>query len=163
MLISWVLGEVPEDRLADIAWEMMETGLDSPSLRTLTGLTQTGELELGALFNDALRELGLGPLSVAQALLERAKDIAAAITEGAINPFEGAYRIWLLRRDQGGPDVLEPFGKILKQDLEEVDELLRRQNSVGIDQLRARRTEIDRRFEGLIVSEARHLVGTGAA
>jgi len=163
LLIAWALGEVSEDLLPGIAREMVETGFDSPSLQALAESDLLEQAELSALFVAALSELGFEPVTVGDALLERAKDIAEGIAEGSINPFEGAYRIWLIRRDQGGPDVLEPFGKIVEKDLAEVDALLHNGSSTAVDLLRARRSEIDHRYEGLILDEARHLVSAGAA
>jgi hypothetical protein len=163
LLIAWTLGEIPTKSLPEIAWEMMEIGLESPDLRALAAFPPAEDTEIAALFIRAFRELGLQSPTVDDALLERARDVAAGITDGSINPFEGAYRIWLIRRDQGGPDVLEPFGRIVQQDLAEVDALLHSESPGAADLLRDQRTEIDHRYEGLILSEARHLVSAGAA
>ena len=163
LLIAWALCEIPADQLTKVAQEMADAGWESPSLYALAALDSIEAAKAAALFESALIELGIGRLTVDDALLERARDIAASITEGSINPFEGAYQIWLIRRDQGGPDVLEPFGRIVQKDLAEVDALLHGKYSTATEQLRTRRSEIDRRYEGLILSEARHLVSAGAA
>lgn len=158
LMIAWALDEIPGELLPDIAWDMLETGLDSPSLWALAKLANPSITEAGLLFEAAINELGFTPLSADEALLERAKDIAACIAEGGINPFEGAYKIWQIRHEHGGPEVLDPLVKIVAEELNEIDALAHRESSIGIDKLRAQRWDIDRRYAGLIMSEARQLV-----
>jgi hypothetical protein len=90
----WKLNQLASDDLPKVASELLSAGLDSPALREVAGWTQPIRSEVGPVFEKALSELG-SPLPDQQlALRLLAKDYAAQIVAGTLDPYEGARRIW---------------------------------------------------------------------
>lgn len=93
---QWHLGMLTSDQLPTIAIQALEEGRDSPSLRTLAGLTSDETDDAGSLLERAARELGVQVRDSAQAALTVARFVASHITQGTLSPYDGARQIWRL-------------------------------------------------------------------
>jgi hypothetical protein len=89
--------DIGSDRLIQAGLDALLAGVDSPSLPLLAGLTRREEPEARALFDQVLRELGLffeapgDPVAARSALVHW---LAGQITDGHLDPAEGALMIW---------------------------------------------------------------------
>jgi hypothetical protein len=90
----WCLGQLPPEDIPEIACQALERGFDSPTIRKLAGLHKPVASDIGDLFDRAMIEMGRKPLSKKAAGLLIAKDIAAQIVRGQIDPYQGAREIW---------------------------------------------------------------------
>jgi hypothetical protein len=89
----WRLGVLPPEALPGLAREALEQGLEGPSLEALAELHAPTRLQAGGLFEEALSEIGRPPMSLPDAGLRLAQDLAAKILTGELTPQEGAHRI----------------------------------------------------------------------
>jgi hypothetical protein len=91
---DYTLGRLLAEDLPAIAVRALEEGYDSPTLRQLAGAEGRDSGDLRTLFLKALQELGVQPLSPAEAGLSLARSIADDVLAGSIDPYDGARRIW---------------------------------------------------------------------
>ena len=91
---KWVLRRIPSEALPRIAADLLEAGLDTPSLRRLAGELCPTLGESGPLFEEILDELGVAIPDKSRAGLLLAKAYAAQITEGSLPAYDGACQIW---------------------------------------------------------------------
>lgn len=97
----WVLGIIPVDDLPDIAAGALCAGFESKSLLELAATSRRETDETRRLFNRALNELGLEPMSKSDALRLYANYISAAMLASEITPLNGAKQIWNAVLDSG--------------------------------------------------------------
>ena len=106
---KWTLGLLPTDALPRLATTALEAGLDTPSLRLVAGESHPTRGETGALFDEALDELGVDVPDRSRAALIVAKEYATHIADGTVSPYQGARQIWELHVDAEGALKLGPF------------------------------------------------------
>ena len=106
---KWSLGLLPSDALPRLATDALEAGLDTPALRLVAGELHPTLDETGALFDEALDELGVDVPDRSRAALIVAKEYATQIADGTVSPYEGARQIWQLHVDIEGLLELGPF------------------------------------------------------
>jgi hypothetical protein len=106
-----VLGLNFREDLPSIAVSALESGLDSPSLRVLAGLTPLDLDDAWTLFEGALSELQMPAMSQREAAELLAREAAKELLRGAISPYEGAKGIWRLSLLLSGEDLstFDPF------------------------------------------------------
>lgn len=93
---KWYVGELPGEQMPEIACQALEQGRDGKNLRYLAGLSGPIRRDIVEIVDRALRELGVEtPITKREAALSMARRVASEITEGFIEPFGGACRIWL--------------------------------------------------------------------
>ena len=95
----WSLNELPGEEIPPIACHALELGYDGKSLRQLAGLNSPTRRDIEEIVDGALRELGAVPIAKRDAARWMAKRVAGEITEGLIEPYQGACRIWLSYSD----------------------------------------------------------------
>jgi len=107
---KWVLRRIPSEALPRIAADLLEAGLDTPSLRRLAGELHPTLGETGPLFEEVLDELGVAVPDMSRAGLVLAKDYAAQIMEGSLSACDGACQIWRIQLEvEGLTPELGPF------------------------------------------------------
>lgn len=137
----WKLGHLPAEKLPDVANRALKEGLDGQALRELAGLRNPAWRDAETSFERALREVELPDISRREAGLQIAKSIATEIITGAIEPYDGARKIWGVWEDSGRPDELAVF--------------------VGLASEYEDDPKRQREYNGDMVSEAKQLIGDG--
>lgn len=90
-----LLGEQLSEDLPGLATDALVRGLDSPALRELAGLRARDSSEGHKLLLDALEQLELSvTLDLQDALWRLIRDVAQGISDGRVDPYEGASWIW---------------------------------------------------------------------
>ena len=102
----FALGTLMSADLPVLATTLLAGGVDSPSLRTLAGVTRPTMSECAPLFERVMQESGLPPLEKQQAVRVLVRHYAEAIVSGEIEPYQGAREIWELS------DRYEPFQEV---------------------------------------------------
>lgn len=69
-----------------VAWDALEAGLDGPAIRRLSALIQPTYFEVAEVLPRAKEELGITEISVGEAALRVAKQIAREILETGDDP-----------------------------------------------------------------------------
>ena len=88
------LGMLPSDSMPEIALEALVDGYDAPRLVALAGATPYDfSYELRDLFDDALSEIGLYPMSQLEAVRLLIRMTAERVATGSIPAREGAKEI----------------------------------------------------------------------
>jgi len=107
----WRLGLLRSEQLPNVAISLLESGVDSRSLRILAATPAHTNYEAVALLEQALRELNKGRMSKRDAALVYAKWIASRIVNNELHPLRGAALIAdaALRVDDPGFHDLDPF------------------------------------------------------
>ena len=90
----WSLGQLASDKLPEIATDALVRGLDSYSLRILSGERDPILAEVGPRFEKSLSELGIAIPGPYEAGMKIAHHYARSIVSGVIAPYEGAKIIW---------------------------------------------------------------------
>lgn len=80
--------------MPDAAVNALERGFDGSAIRELAGLNNPPLSEAGPLFCKALQEMGRRQLSMQDAGIYIAKQIAEDIIAERVNPYNGARQIW---------------------------------------------------------------------
>lgn len=107
---KWVLGRISSEALPQIAADLLEAGLDTPSLRRLAGEMRATLGETGLLFEEILDELGVAIPDRSRAGRVLARTYAAQITEGSMAAYDGARQIWQIQIEvEGLTPELGPF------------------------------------------------------
>src|SRR3954469_22432913 len=107
----WALGLLEPSDLPGVATKSLVAGLDTPSLRILAGSDGEESLTLNKLFEQVLSEVGLSPLTRAEAARRYAAVISGRILRGEVTPIEGARLIVAADRrvDDRNFHDLDPF------------------------------------------------------
>jgi hypothetical protein len=106
----WWFGQIPNSKVPETALDLLEAGYDSPTLRQIAGIDDKSAIDLGTLFEIALKELGRSELSRDQAAKYLAAEICQEIVTGQLTPYEGARKIWWeIWENQRSLEVLRPF------------------------------------------------------
>jgi hypothetical protein len=92
--ILWTLDLMPPENLPQVATELLTEGFDCEALRLLAGLTSIEGADVSNLFEQAMRELGVPPLSKREAVIGYTRLISDEILQGKIAPYDGAKKIW---------------------------------------------------------------------
>jgi hypothetical protein len=94
--------------LQPLALRLLEEGFTGPSLLELAG-TPAFALgpDLAGTVQRAFAEAGFALPTHEEAALLLTRDVARAIVEGRVEPYEGAQRIWTLARDAGDQNFLK--------------------------------------------------------
>lgn len=105
------LGLLLSEDLSEVAVLALEDGCDSPSLRTLAGLTAAETDEARVLFDCALAELNVAMPGKRDAVMHLAQETAKDLLSGAAAPQVGARHIWdlVLRIPHENLPDLDPF------------------------------------------------------
>src|SRR6267142_1228373 len=107
---QWQLGLLRSEELPGLDAAALETGVDSPSLRIVAGLSAPTGSELAPLIARVADELKLDlPNAKRDIILLAARGIAERIISGEVPPYDGARQIWSLWDDADYPDELVPF------------------------------------------------------
>ena len=93
----WALGRLYSEQLPVIAYEWLEAGWDSPTLRMLAGERNPIMSEVGPMFDKALEELGFVVPAPSDVPMQLVSEIAQKIVEGTVSPYDGAREIGDLR------------------------------------------------------------------
>jgi hypothetical protein len=109
--VLWTLGVLEPSDLPEIATKSLVAGFDTPSLRILAGSDGEESLTLNSLFEQVLSELGVSPLTRAEAARRYAAVISEQILRGEVTPIEGARMIVAADRsvDDGNFHDLDAF------------------------------------------------------
>ena len=106
----YYLGDLPPEEMPGVALRALAAGHDGPALLEIARLDSPTMRDADDLFERALGEMGLSPLPGEEAGLRVARHIARKIVAGEMQPYEGAYLIWMKVWDKcGRPDELTPF------------------------------------------------------
>ena len=108
-------GQLPGERLPDVAIAMMLAGFDSQAVRELAGLVKPTIREAGELFEAAIATLGRAPLSEAQAVASLRDRALRRIISGEVTPIDGTADVSRVWRMLGCPEELTEI--IYLQDL----------------------------------------------
>jgi hypothetical protein len=88
---KWYCSKVGPEAMPQFAADALEAGYDGPALRRLAGLLKPTTVEVGDLFQRALREIGtVTILSKEQAVYSLSRSTASDIVDGRLDPIEGA-------------------------------------------------------------------------
>ena len=95
----WACGEIYPEKMPGIAADLLESGLDSPSLRRLAGEMHVQRIaDVQEIVEKMFRELGVElPPSEAEAKQCTSRQIAREVIAGLRNPWKAAaelHRIW---------------------------------------------------------------------
>ncbi len=90
----WTFYPLPSEQLPEIASDALAEGYDSPSLRTLAGVTNPIMSEVEPLFRKALDELSIPIPDFSDSGKSIALYYAKAIVSGDVSPYEGARTLW---------------------------------------------------------------------
>ena len=82
--------------LVSAAADALGQGVDSPSIRQLAGMDSGEGDDVRAVFDTALRELGIEKPSPREATMLIAAEVARRIEASTVSPYEGAKEIWHL-------------------------------------------------------------------
>jgi hypothetical protein len=74
-----VLNLIASADMPKVAWDALAAGLDGPAIRRLAALVQPTFFEVAEVLPRAKQELGLGEISIGEAALRVAKQIASEI------------------------------------------------------------------------------------
>lgn len=117
---EWVLGRFPKAQLPEVAAHAMMAGLEGPFILDLVGYAAPSLHRLSpAVVEEAFREMGLPPITRAQAVMRLAQREAARILRGDDSCLGGAQRISTLVRLldwEDMPRVLAPFRYLCDED-----------------------------------------------
>ena len=107
----YVLGLLQPDEISHAADLALASGLSSPSLLELAGLTRAESADASRLFAEAMAELSSQSLAPRDAAIQLATGIARDIVSQVIDPYQGAKLIWRLRNAVTEPGFhdLDPF------------------------------------------------------
>jgi hypothetical protein len=81
-----VLNLIASADMPKVAWDALEAGLDGPAIRRLAALVQPTFFEVAEVLPRAKQELGLGEISIGEAALRVAKQIASEILKNGDDP-----------------------------------------------------------------------------
>jgi hypothetical protein len=90
------LGVIEPEQLPAVAATALDSGLESPALISLAGLSDENTREARSLFSRALDELGVQMPSPREAVIDLTRKIASEIVDGSLAPYAGAKRVWEL-------------------------------------------------------------------
>ena len=91
----WCLNELSGTQMPAIACRALALGPDGKNFRRLAGLTNPTRREIEEIVDGALRELGAAPIARPDAAHWMARRVAEEISDGLVEPYQGACRIWL--------------------------------------------------------------------
>jgi len=99
LAVRWALREIYPEKMPGIAADLLESGLDSPSLRRLAGEMNVGRIaDVQEIVEKTFRELGIElPASEVAAKQQTSLQIAREVIAGIRNPWKAAAeldRIW---------------------------------------------------------------------
>ncbi len=89
----WALGRIPSEQLPIIAYQWLEAGWDSPTLRILAGERNSIMSEVGPMFEAVLEELGFVVPALDNVVAYLARESAQKIVDGTVSPYDGACEI----------------------------------------------------------------------
>ncbi len=103
----WCFGWLPSNELPAVAVNVLEHGIESPSLIRLASAETNGDPDYHRIFEKALSELGCPRLSKQEAGRMIARHYAMKISNHELKPIEGARLIWriLLECPELTPDL----------------------------------------------------------
>ena len=90
----WSFGWLSSDKLPEVAVEILELGVVSPSIIQLASADRVADPNLHRLFEDVLADLGRLRMTKPEAGRFIAQEYAEDICKGTITPVEGARTIW---------------------------------------------------------------------
>lgn len=103
-------GMVRADLLIEAAVRAVVSGVESPSLSVLAGLSRQEESEAQDLFRAVVDELGFAPPDAVEGRWEIVRWFCHEIVDGHIRPEIGGELIWSEAWDRlGYPDSLQPL------------------------------------------------------
>ena len=103
-------GLVRADALIDAAVRALVNGVDSPSLRTLAGLSRKEEPEAQELFRSAASELEITPPDATEGRWQLVRWWCSEIVAGKLRPEVGGRLIWMEGWDElDYPASLQPL------------------------------------------------------
>ena len=126
------VGQLPGEELPSLAVNLLQEGVDTPTLRELAGLNAPTLKDAGPLFERLLSELDRQPMTQDDAALIVAKDLATRVLNGTLSPEQAARRGSLLSMSFDYHPLLTPFladdddYDCLPGDREAIDEDVRR-------------------------------------
>ncbi len=92
----WYVTELSSEEMPAIACHALELGYDGKSLRRLAGLSSPTRREIEEIVAGALQEMSVdAPMTKRDAANWMARRVAREISDGGIEPYQGACRIWL--------------------------------------------------------------------
>jgi len=97
----FTVGRLPGEHLPAIACEMLASGLDSPALAEVAGLSHPTLRDSAELFSRALRETGFPELTTEQAWAIVLRDVLDRISQSRVEPYAGALEVCSLWHDAG--------------------------------------------------------------
>jgi hypothetical protein len=103
------VGDLPSERLPDVATGLLVDGHDSPTLREAAGVSPRDTDKARALFRTALGELGCEELTEAESWWRLAKHEARRIVDGDTTPIEGCTQLARIERQLNGNGDLFVF------------------------------------------------------
>ena len=106
---AWVLGQLSPGHVQQFAWDGQAAGYDGPALRTLAAYEWSTWRDVNDLFEQAVREMGLRVPTRDEAARLLARNIAAAITSGERDPYDGAGELAALYFAAGYAGFLSDF------------------------------------------------------
>ena len=111
LIVKWESRAANSDDVVKWAGQALEQGLDSRALRILAGLDRSSSrAEVDQYFRQTLEDLGWKEPNFKQALASHAKEIAAQILDGKLQPTDGADRIYKISRALDYPAELARWG-----------------------------------------------------
>jgi hypothetical protein len=90
----WTLDLLAPEDLPDVALKALDKGMDSPATRALASLVGNEVDEGPAIFESALKELGVPTMNRKEAAREYAIAVSKMILFGELTPQDGANRLW---------------------------------------------------------------------
>lgn len=102
--------QVGSDQLIRLALDALISGVDTPALRRLAGLTRAEEPDAHDLFEEVIRELGLAPPDTPmEATWELVRWWCRLMVDGDLSPEEGGRLVWSVWGDLRYPEALRPL------------------------------------------------------
>ena len=80
------LNQIASADMPKVAWDALEAGLDGPAIRRLSALVQPTYFEVAEVLPRAKKELGITEISIGEAALRVARQIAREIIETGDDP-----------------------------------------------------------------------------
>ena len=151
----WALNRLPSEQLPVVAYQWLEAGLDSPTLRILAGERDPIMSEVGPMFYDVLEELEFAIPTRGEAVALLASEVAQRIVNGTVSPYEGADQIgdlWIQYASIDGVDLSRDIGILAI----EYECFLERPGLSFLEKRRCRRARAE--LDAKIVEEARKLI-----
>ena len=107
-----VLNLIASDDMPKVAWDALEAGLDGPAIRRLAALVQPTYFEVAEVLPRAKKELGLGEISIGEAALRVAKQMAKEILRSGDDPLRHVHDFESLWSRSNYPHEISSLGTL---------------------------------------------------